>query len=348
MVKYSCQYIDDAIAFNRTDMNSDFSRITFCNCMNSSNGLGRCAFISDYDGREINWDELLDKRDKIRADFADGKFPKECEGCFQIEEKEPKTHRKIYDLAIAAWQICNSKCVYCEAEYLREYKKYLDNYDLFHKKFVEQYNVAHIIKQMTEKEILDKSARIDITGGEPTLYPRFNELLSILLDYGCKNIRILTNAIIYSPVIENALKKDTATMIISIDAGSKKMHEKVKGVCSYDLVWENIKRYSSFIPHNSKHDMDLKYILIPGLNDSKKEIELWIKKSKENGATCLSIDVDFRVLQKVNVDKKIAERLMALNDFAIKKAKRHGIRIYFHPNLRDIYLKFNRKLPSLG
>ena len=347
MVKYSCQYIDNALAFNRTDKGSDFSRVTFCNCMNSSNGLGRSPYKENYDGTPIDWDEFLAKRDEIRKNFANGIFPKECEGCYQIEEKEPETHHKIYDFAIAPWQICNSRCVYCEAEFIDKYKDFLVNYDKFHQKFVEQYNFIPILRAMVQKEILAKEARIDITGGEPTMYPRFNELLGILLDYGCKNIRILSNCIIYSPLIEKALRDDAATMIISLDAGSKELHQKVKGVSSYDIVWENIKRYAKCIPPNSKHDMDLKYILIPKLNDDKREIEKWIKKSKDSGATCVSMDVDFRVLQKVDVDKKIANKLIEMSLFAIKVAKKQKIRIYFHPNLRDIYIKQGKEQPNL-
>lgn len=348
MTKYSCHYIDNYISFNRTDRNSMLSRITFCNYTNVNNGLGRSPFIENYDGSPIDWDELLQKRDKIRKDFSEGIFPKECEGCFQMEEKEPQTHHKIYDMTIASWQICNSKCVYCESEYINKYKEYISDYPTFHKKFVEQYNVVPIIREMTEKEILAKEARIDITGGEPTLYPRLDELLSVLLDYGCHNMRIYSNVIVFSPLIEKALSQDAATMIISLDAGSREMHRKVKGVSSYDLVWENIKRYSVALPKNSKHDIDLKYIIIPGLNDSKKEIDIWLKLSKNNGATCVSVDLDFRVLQKVHVDKKIAEKVMKLNNYAIKKAKKMNLRIYFHPNLRDIYLKFNKELPTLN
>ena len=328
MTEYRCHYIDNSIAFNRTDMESMFSRITFCNCMNSANGLGRSPFVENYDGRDLDWAELLDKRDKIREDFAKGIFPKQCEGCYQIEKKAPEKHRKIYDLAIAAWQICNSNCVYCEAEYLRNYKNYLNDYTTFHKKFVEQYDLLKIIKELISKEILAKEARIDITGGEPTMYPRFNEILANLTEYGCKNIRILTNAISYSPSIEKALINDAATMIISIDAGSKEMHKKVKGVSSYDIVWENITKYAKLLPKDSKHDIDLKYILIPSLNDIKKEVEKWIKLSKQAGATCVSVDVDFRVLAKVNVDKKIQKNLINLFEFAVNKAKKYKIRIY--------------------
>ena len=72
MVKYSCQYIDNALAFNRTDKGSDFSRVTFCNCMNSSNGLGRSPYKENYDFLgwyncydDLSWIGLYDGRSKL-------------------------------------------------------------------------------------------------------------------------------------------------------------------------------------------------------------------------------------------------------------------------------------------
>lgn len=345
MTQYRCEYIDNAISFNRTDCNSMDSRITFCNFVNIHNGLGRAPFVKEYEGDKINWDELIEKREEIKRDFANGKFLKECEGCSRIEESSPLTHKKIKMLSIASWQICNSHCIYCEAEYFNRYTDYLDNYSEFYKKFVEQFNVYEIVQDMIKKEILDKNALIDITGGEPTLYPRFNELLALLVEYGCKNIRVLTNAIIYSPAIEKALKADAVTLIISLDAGTKKVHEKAKGVCSYDLVWENIRKYSESLPKNSNHQIDLKYILIEGLNDSKKEIQTWLDLCKKNGATCVSVNVRDQLLQKVNIDQKTVNKMTSLAEFAYKKAKKNNLKIYFHANLLDLYDKYNKIPP---
>jgi wyosine [tRNA(Phe)-imidazoG37] synthetase (radical SAM superfamily) len=345
MVEYSCEYIDNAISFNRTDFDSMESRVTFCSFMNINNGLGRMPFIEGYKGEPIDWNKLLDERDKLREEFAKGNFPENCKGCPRIEKKPPQTHRKITMLSIAAWQICNSHCIYCEAEYFGKYREYLDDYEKFYKKFVEQYNVYEVVKGMIKQEIIDKNALIDITGGEPTLYPRFNDMLDALIEYGCNNIRVLTNTIIYSPIIEKALRKDAVTLTISLDAGTKKVHEKVKGVCSYDLIWENIRKYSSVLPKNSNHQIDLKYIIVEGLNDTKKEVETWIKLSKKNGATCVSVNATNQLLEKVNIDKKTSDKIMNLADFAYKKAKKIGIPIYFHANLLDVYDKFNRKPP---
>ena len=345
MSEYRCHYIDEALSFNRTNPDSMFSHITFCNYLNPNNAMGRYAFLKDYDGHPINWDDFIAKRDEIRCNFAQGNFPEECKGCPEIVKEAPKTHKKIYDLSIAAWQICNSNCIFCEATYLRDYKKDLDNFDILYKKYVEPYDVYAMVKELTEKEILAKEARIDITGGEPTLYPKFNQLVALLIEYGCKNMRIYTNAIMYSPAIEKALKEDAATMVISLDAGSREMHKKVKGVASYDLVWENIKKYTSVMPQNHKKEMNLKYILIPNVNDNKKELEIWIKLSKQANADCVSVDLDYRYLAKQIDDKKVWKKLVSLYEFAYKKAAKYKIRMYAHPYLRDVYAKLGLQLP---
>ena len=345
MTEYTCEYIEGAISFNRTDYDSFLSRITFCNFENINNGLGHTALIEDYAGEEIDLDKLIEKREKIKNDFGNGIFPKSCVGCPRIEKRKPKEHNKIYNLSLASWQICNSRCVYCESEYFDKYNRYIENYSDFHKKFVEQYDILSIVKQLVKKEILAKDALIDITGGEPTMYPRFNELLAVLLEYGCKRIRILTNAIIYSPVIERGLRENAVTLTISVDAGSQGMHKKVKGVASYNLVWENIRKYSKFLQKNTEQQLDLKYILIPGLKESKRELNLWIKLSMLNGATCISVNVTNQLLQKIDINKKVAYRMMSLAEYAYRKAKKKNIPMYFHSNLLDIYTKFNKQAP---
>ena len=210
-MKYFCEYIHNAISFNRTDWDSLLSRITFCNFVNTSNGLGRAPLLEDYDGSELDWADLFEKRKKIQDDFENGIFPKQCEGCYRITQLE-NPNRKLTMLSIAAWQICNSRCIYCEAEYLKDYEKYYDTYENFSKKFIQQYDVLEVVKYMIKHNMIEKNALIDITGGEPTLYPKFNEMLALLLEYGCKNIRVLSNTIVHSPVIERGLKMNAITM----------------------------------------------------------------------------------------------------------------------------------------
>lgn len=349
MKMYSCESIDNQIALNRTNPNCFTSHITFCNMMNAANGLGCFPLYKNYNGTPIDWLEVMEHREKIKEEFAKGNFPRECKGCFRIQEKEPQKHKQITILQIAAWNACNSKCVYCESDYFADYQKYLSDYSLFHKKFVEQYDVVETVKNMIKTGVLSKNAKIDITGGEPTIYPRFNELLACLLEYGCRNINILSNAIVYSPIIEYGISLNAINLIISIDAGSRDVHKKVKGVSSYDLVWENVSNYhkalkSSQVHSSKKHWIDLKYIIIENLNDSKREIDLWIKKAKDVGVEVLSLNLTDQFNRNTNYNKSRAIKMVNLSEYAFKKAVKNGFKMYFHPNLQDNYIKLGKEI----
>lgn len=353
MTEYSCEFIDNSLALNRTNPNSYTSNISFCNSVNPSNGLGRFALFYDYDGeKDIDWKEALEKRACIQEEFAKGNFPKPCQGCYRIQKKTHLTHKKITILQIAAWNICNSRCIYCESDYFKDYEKYINDYNSFNRKFISHYDVYKSVKNMIDNEVLSKSARIDISGGEPTLYPRFGELLACLAEYGCTNINILTNAIIYSPVIEQAIKLNSTSLVISVDAGSREIHKKVKGVSSYDLVWENIEKYQKVMTevnnknNEMRHWIELKYILIENLNDSKKEIDKWLHLAKKANVKVLSMNVRDQFDQDINYDKKFLKKFIFLSKYAASKAKKMGFEMYFHSNLTDCYQKANETIPT--
>lgn len=75
---------------------------------------------------------------------------------------------------------------------------------------------------MIDKNLISDSATIDIAGGEPTLYYKFNEALEMLLSINIKNIVIHTNGILYNKIIEKGIKNGKINLIVSIDAGTKK------------------------------------------------------------------------------------------------------------------------------
>ena len=110
------------------------------------------------------------------------------------------------------------------------------------------------------------------------------------MDFGFPLTRIHSSGILYSKAIEKGLKQKCVDLIVSVDAGSKDMHKFVKGVTSYDKVWKNLKKYASM--QQDPFAVKTKYILIPGINDSYEEIDLWLKKTKENGINCVFHEIE--------------------------------------------------------
>ena len=175
---------------------------------------------------------------------------------------------------------------------------------------------------MIKRDILRPSGHVSFGGGEVTLLNEFDTLLHIIMKFGFPWTRIHSSCILYSRAVEKGLKDGVVDLIVSVDSGSKEMHEEIKQVKSYDKVWKNLKRYAE---HQKKpYGVKTKYILIPGLNDNKEEIDMWLRKSKENGINCVlhEIESQWFYARRENVPCSIIEYF----DYARKKAYDLGLR----------------------
>ena len=156
---------------------------------------------------------------------------------------------------------------------------------------------------MIKNNILKKEGTIDFAGGEPTIYREFESLLNEFIKHDFKKIIIHTNAIKKSRAVIKGLKKGCVRVLVSIDAGSKEVHRKVKQVKSYDAVWKNLKEYAKNQPQGADF-VKAKFIIVPGLNDTETEINLWLEKCKEIGISSVVLNLDFNWIMK-NVDSDL-------------------------------------------
>ena len=127
--------------------------------------------------------------------------------------------------------------------------------------------------------------------------------------------------------------------MISIDAGTKKCHEKVKGVKSFDKVWHNFKKYSKIKKKDYSKRLCTKYVIVPGVNDTKKELEEFIKQSQKNGATQVALNVYNQLLNDMNYEENLLNQLVELSDFWIQKAKDKKLSYMLFPNIEYVYKK---------
>ena len=329
-----CENLNKSICFN-----ADSIGITYCTLTNATNGLGWPKISKEvFDGNKINWDKFFEERDKEIENIKNDTPRKECENCQQIQIAEYSNEKKIKYVLLSPWQICNSNCIYCLGHELPLDKK-SPNYMVDYKKVVEPYDIIEILQDMISKNILDKDAKMDFAGGEPTLYPRFDELIDFLLENGFNNIIIHTNNIQYSKAIEKGIKKNAISLMISIDAGSKKCHEKVKRVKSFDKVWQNFKKYSKAKTQNYTGKLCTKYVIVPGINDTEKEIKEFIKQSKKHGATLVALNVYNQLLNNMNYEETLLKHLYSLAEFFKEFAIKEGIQYNLFPNIGYVYTK---------
>ena len=295
----SCNLIEHGF-----DTNID--AINFC-CRSSNSGGGFKPLISNYHGESIDWDNFFKIKNNYRNQMKKGIIIEECKNCIYLEEKEWDDEDYISYINFNHGMVCNSNCIYC----------YLENV----KGTQTPYSALPIVKEMIEKNILRTGGHVTIAGGEPTTDPDFEELLDTFLDFGINPIRVLTNGIKYSSAIEKGVRLGSLTTVISVDAGTKETFYKIKRVNAFDKVWGNLKKYSEAKKHN--HNVKSKFIIIPGLNDNKKEIDLFLKKSAE--AKIIEVCVDVELFWFDKNSHNLPNNLLNIFNHFIKKAKDLGL-----------------------
>ena len=314
-MKYlSCRYIEHGMDFEHT-------RLETC-CFTCHSGGGRITLQNEYSGEKINWQELFEKKRKYREEHRKGNLIPNCVGCVFLEEKEWDEEDYINFLQFNYWVACNSKCTYCYE---------VQNRKIFEK--IKPYNTVPVIKEMIENKILRPGGEVSFGGGEPTIAPEFEELINLLTANGFQNMRIHSSGIKFSPAIENAIRKGVLNVVISIDSGCDKTYKKVKNVNAYKKVLDNMKKYAA-ANKNYYGLMTSKYIIIPNVNDNRKEIDMWIDSVVKAGGKWLALDIE-DVWYKTN-RATISDYYLDLVNYVINRANELNMKIELYDRARGL------------
>lgn len=323
MAKYtSCKWIEHGIVFDQCNM------VRICCIYNSDYG-DRPKIWGNYTG-ETNWKDLFRIKREHRNRFKNGNILPECKDCFYLREKDWDDDDYIDRMILTPWYECNSKCIYCTPT---------DDPDLLNTR---KYDVTKVISSMMENNVLAKNASIDFAGGEPTIYEDFEALLSLFIDYGIKDILIHSSAVKFSPSIEKGIEKDIIRLVVSIDAGTKEMHRKIKGVDSYDRVWANLTKYVQAQKEN-KTKVKAKYIIVPGVNDSEYEIDLWLNKCLSVGITSVALNLDQNWFRD-NINKSDLMTQYNLMSYTAKKAEELNLMFELYPQCTQLKIKVEAEM----
>ncbi len=300
----SCDLIEHGMDFFTDSIN-------FC-CRIPPTENGYKKLLETYNGELIDWKKFFKIKRSYRKQMQKGDIVPECKGCIYLQEKEWDNEDYLSFINFNNWTICNEHCVYC----------WLNDPDKPHQK---QYNVYPAIKDMAEKGYLKKGGHITIAGGEPCVAPEFNDLLNLFIEYDLKPIRILTNASIYSPVLEEGIRKGNVNTVISVDSGTKETFIKIKRYDFYDKVWSNVKKYAN--AQIESNQVKTKFIIIPGINDTQSEIKSWIEKSIECGVRHVALDVEMMWYNR-NKDN-LPNELFNIFEYAVNEINNNNLEIEY-------------------
>ena len=160
---------------------------------------------------------------------------------------------------------CNFDCLYCELEPA----KTIDSMNTYPSV---QEVVDSIIQSFKKHPVIDV---ITLTAnGEPTLYPKLNELIDEInkIKENAKTLILSNGSTIYKPEIFEALLK-LDTVKLSLDCVSEKCFKKLDRVNSSIELNKIIPSMCEF-SKQSKNDFVLEVLFVKDLNDKDEEIAL--------------------------------------------------------------------------
>lgn len=277
------------------------------------------VFYPDYKNEYVDWNYIYTTRKNliknINSFWNKEEIPQECKGCCEVnsflEDKKVEDFNNVIDrVYFHNHMSCNAKCTYCTYSYIERGFKY---------------KVLPLVKDMIDKQILSPNASVYMSGGEITISPEFEELLSTLLNYLTGCVEILTSGIKYCNSIEQAFIQNKCRLIISLDSSSAETYKKIKQVDCFDKVVDNLRNYLK-ASDNAKKCITLKYILIDGVNDNEEEISNFIQLVKNLGIQNVRLDFDYEKY-KFTKDVKVPEYYFNLYNTFNQKALELGLNI---------------------
>lgn len=307
-------------------------------------------FQKTYSGDIGGIKEYLKTREEYIKDFKEKGIAPCFKDCTVYEnETENDISFKINNLIISHRTYCSCNCIYCEPSTGNsETRK-----DVINKK--RHYAIKPILKYLYTKNLIENDCRFLICGGECSEYPK-DELAYLLYFAAITNcqILILSSGINYSREIENALQYKNTVLKISVDSGTRKTFEKIKRVKKYYETWKNIKKYIKASKKNKFQYtyVELKYIVIPGVNDTISEASAFVKKCREVKCQYVRIDVEHFWIEKNKDNIKEQESIKkTINYFFDTLYNDSEIKIDFEGVYKDwlwSFVKDKYTIPQIG
>lgn len=196
-----------------------------------------------------------------------------CRNC-SLCHKEIFHFRPLSFVVVTPGAYCNSSCIYCSCSGLSK-----DGPDMI-----------PILTELVEAGLVDKNTFFDYGGGEPTQANRFEEVVGYLAEQGFRQ-RVNTNAIDFSPKTYEALKKGTAILRVSPDAGTREGFLKMKGHPEVNKVWGNIARYAQ-----ASSEVYVK-CNVCNYNCSRDELDAFLQRCREAKVKHVYVDAEMRSYQ---------------------------------------------------
>ncbi|MCH5197119.1 MAG: radical SAM protein [Oscillospiraceae bacterium] len=209
-------------------------------------------------------------------------FTKGCVNCSQFQPRTYNNDRLIHYINLSAYPSpCQCRCIYCEVQ--KNEPDITESVKLFD-------NIIAVLELALEQGLIAPDARWQISSGEIAIHPYRDRLMKILKG---RNAIFYTNCMKFDEdVAQNLHDNPNSAINLSIDAGTPETWHKVKGFDNFDKITENLSRY--FVNTTRPGQISLKYIIMPGINDTYEDFTSVVEIMKVLNVKHLTISRDIR------------------------------------------------------
>ncbi|MFZ2066898.1 MAG: radical SAM protein [Xanthobacteraceae bacterium] len=253
--------------------------ITAC-CMNPATGL--VPELVPFNGPDFSVDAMLRAREQMINRHKAGDIAKECQRCPRLTEGEWSAAEMgtyaIDDVTVAPFSSCNIRCNYCYTVTNPDQTSPLSKAP----------RVLPVFEELIKRKLLAPHATVRFSGGEPTLSPEFEPLLTLLNDYGVRSI-VYTNATKRSAAIIDALKRDRVELILGIDAATVGVYKAIKKMNYNEKVWKVVAEYCAAMKPDAENRVWAKFIFCL---ENYREATQFVQRAEAAGVKYVYYDFD--------------------------------------------------------
>lgn len=256
-------------------------------------------YYEKYKNEKITFDYLYKIKEHALNVLSSGYIDNiPCKNCFYLREKKAYDEvSKTYNwINVSHWTACNCGCIYCA--------RINDSKGIITKNPTksEYYDFLPFLKQLYKNELLDReNLKACIQGGDISVLKEFKPIVQEFLKNGIKEFHILTNNTVYQPIIKELIDADKASIVTSLDCGTRETYYKIKRVDKFNDYVNNLKKYAT-----SKNiaRIVVKYILIENVNDNIEEITKFLELMSSIGVHVIEFSIDYKYVLFTDIDKK--------------------------------------------
>ncbi len=252
----SCEYLEYGLNIYKDSL-------THC-CVAHSDGKGDVK-IGPFSGESLPMETIRQaKKQLIEDNQTEAETP--CTGCHMLVKKRWKSNPGLKFVTINDFYSCNLRCQYC---YTRTES------GVEHLKRRRSHDTLALVEDMVARGLFAKDATVYWGGGEVAIYDYFEPIAKLLNQHGISQL-VNTNAVVFSPVIEEGLSCRGMVVQISVDAGTAETFHQIKGVDAFEVVWKHLARYAQ------AGDLQVKYIVMQD-NNSPEDVNGFLEQCRRAG-----------------------------------------------------------------